>query len=116
MVQFFVSSQELGLQGDAYNQTGCYNLNQGCPAGSPGFVQVSNKVLIGGSISPTSTTDSTQYEFKLLVFKVTSDQTHCCCHLIFTQRTAALAVVVNKLLPVAELSLGGSGTCNGETG
>ncbi|CAK9877175.1 unnamed protein product [Sphagnum jensenii] len=55
--------------GDAYNQTGCYNLNQGCPAGSPGFVQVSNKVLIGGSISPTSTTDSTQYEFKLLVFK-----------------------------------------------
>ncbi|KAH9563724.1 hypothetical protein CY35_05G141000 [Sphagnum magellanicum] len=60
---------EAGWQGDAYNQTGCYNLNQGCPAGSPGFVQVSNKVLIGGSISPTSTTDSTQYEFKLLVFK-----------------------------------------------
>ncbi|KAG0576625.1 hypothetical protein KC19_5G094400 [Ceratodon purpureus] len=55
--------------GDGYVKTGCYNLNQDCPAGSPGFVQVSNKVLLGGSISPPSEADSDQYEIKLRVFK-----------------------------------------------
>ncbi|CAM6053846.1 unnamed protein product [Sphagnum tenellum] len=54
---------------DDYQSTGCYNLNQECTADSPGFVQVSNKVLIGGSIYPTSSLGSTQYEIKLLVFK-----------------------------------------------
>ncbi|CAK9269430.1 unnamed protein product, partial [Sphagnum jensenii] len=55
--------------GDDYQETGCYNLNQGCEAGSLGFIQVSNKVLIGGSIAPTSIVNSTQYEIKLQVFK-----------------------------------------------
>jgi len=57
------------VQADDYQSTGCYNLNQECTADSPGFVQVSNKVLIGGSINPTSSLGSTQYEIKLLVFK-----------------------------------------------
>ncbi|KAH9576767.1 hypothetical protein CY35_01G181200 [Sphagnum magellanicum] len=60
---------EAGWQADDYQSTGCYNLNQDCTADSPGFVQVSNKVLIGGSIYPTSSLGSTQYEIKLLVFK-----------------------------------------------
>jgi len=60
----------LVLQGDGYVNTGCYNLNQDCPAGSEGFVQVSSKVLLGGSISPPSEADSDQYEIKLRVFKV----------------------------------------------
>ncbi|XP_024375386.1 protein neprosin [Physcomitrium patens] len=55
--------------GDGYVKTGCYNLNQDCPSGSPGFVQVSNKVLLGGSISPHSAMNATQYEIKLRVFK-----------------------------------------------
>jgi len=58
------------LQGDGYMDTGCYNLNQDCPDGSEGFVQVSSKVLLGGSISPPSEADSDQYEIKLRVFKV----------------------------------------------
>lgn len=55
--------------GDGYVKTGCYNLNQDCPAGSPGFVQVSNKVLLGGSIAPPSEANSDQYEIRLRVFK-----------------------------------------------
>lgn len=55
--------------GDGYVSTGCYNLNQDCPTGSAGFVQVSSKVLLGGSISPPSEADSDQYEIKLRVFK-----------------------------------------------
>lgn len=60
------------LQGDGYVKTGCYNLNQDCPDGSEGFVQVSSKVLLGGSISPPSEAGSEQYEIKLRVFKVLS--------------------------------------------
>lgn len=60
------------LQGDGYENTGCYNLNQDCVGGTPGFVQVSNKVLIGGSIAPPSAVYSQQYEIKLRVFKVLS--------------------------------------------
>ena len=58
------------MQGDGYVKTGCYNLNQDYPVGSPGFVQVSNKVLLGGSIVPPSEVDSGQYEIRLRVFKV----------------------------------------------
>lgn len=65
------------VQADDYQSTGCYNLNQECTADSPGFVQVSNKVLIGGSIYPTSSLGSTQYEIKLLVFKVPIRKTQC---------------------------------------
>ncbi|BFI25345.1 hypothetical protein MPTK2_1g20310 [Marchantia polymorpha subsp. ruderalis] len=48
---------------DAYNDTGCYNLY------CDGFVQVSNKVLVGGSFTPMSQLNSTQYEIDLLVFR-----------------------------------------------
>ncbi|KAG6553508.1 hypothetical protein Mapa_004420 [Marchantia paleacea] len=48
---------------DAYNDTGCYNLY------CYGFVQVSNKVLVGGSFTPISQVNSTQYEIDLLVFR-----------------------------------------------
>ncbi|XP_024398671.1 protein neprosin [Physcomitrium patens] len=55
--------------GDGYVKTGCYNLNQDCSSLSPGFVQVSNKVLLGGAISPPSAANSEQYEIRLRVFK-----------------------------------------------
>ncbi|MFS7992618.1 putative neprosin [Helianthus anomalus] len=47
---------------DAYQKTGCYNL-------CSGFIQTNNKYAIGGSLSPTSQTDGTQYEFTILIWK-----------------------------------------------
>ncbi|KAL3699559.1 hypothetical protein R1sor_017581 [Riccia sorocarpa] len=48
---------------DAYNDTGCYNLY------CSGFVQTSNKVVVGGSFTPVSRVNSTQYEIELVVFR-----------------------------------------------
>src|SRR5262249_14399012 len=44
---------------DGYNKTGAYNLD------APGFVQVNNSFVIGGSWSTVSTTSGTQYGFQL---------------------------------------------------
>ncbi|EFJ13893.1 hypothetical protein SELMODRAFT_424167 [Selaginella moellendorffii] len=48
---------------DGYDKTGCYNLQ------CQGFVQTSNKYVLGGSFSSVSTPDSTQYEKTLCVFQ-----------------------------------------------
>ncbi|XP_048573942.1 uncharacterized protein LOC125554424 [Triticum urartu] len=48
---------------DAYQTTGCYNLL--CSR----FIQTSNQITIGGSISPTSTYGGTQYDIDILVWK-----------------------------------------------
>ncbi|URD97877.1 carboxyl-terminal [Musa troglodytarum] len=48
---------------DAYQSTGCYDLT------CPGFVQTNADVVVGGSISPTSTYDGEQSEMKLLDHK-----------------------------------------------
>ncbi|CAM0878670.1 unnamed protein product [Alopecurus aequalis] len=48
---------------DAYNTTGCYNLM------CSGFIQTSNQYAIGGSLSPVSIYDSTQYVFDILIWK-----------------------------------------------
>ncbi|OAE30161.1 hypothetical protein AXG93_4295s1160 [Marchantia polymorpha subsp. ruderalis] len=47
---------------DNYTSSGCYNLE------CPGFVQTSNKVLLGGSFAAVSTMDSTQFEIKIGIF------------------------------------------------
>ncbi|KAL7204610.1 hypothetical protein ACSBR2_017648 [Camellia fascicularis] len=51
---------------DAYQTTGCYNLL------CSGFVQTSNNIALGSTISPISTYDGPQYEFDLLVWKDTT--------------------------------------------
>ncbi|CAM0908626.1 unnamed protein product [Alopecurus aequalis] len=49
---------------DAYQTTGCYNLL------CSGFIQVDNRIAIGGSLSSIfSTYDGTQYDFDILVWK-----------------------------------------------
>ncbi|XP_044949932.1 uncharacterized protein LOC123399598 [Hordeum vulgare subsp. vulgare] len=48
---------------DAYQTTGCYNLL------CSGFIQTSNQITIGGTISPMSTYDGTQYDIDILVWK-----------------------------------------------
>uniref|UniRef100_A0A8I6YMY0 Neprosin PEP catalytic domain-containing protein n=1 Tax=Hordeum vulgare subsp. vulgare TaxID=112509 RepID=A0A8I6YMY0_HORVV len=48
---------------DAYQTTGCYNLL------CSGFIQTSNQITIGGSISPTSNYGGTQYDIDILVWK-----------------------------------------------
>ncbi|XP_028056894.1 uncharacterized protein LOC114260887 isoform X2 [Camellia sinensis] len=57
---------EAGWQRDAYQQTGCYNLR------CPGFIQTSNKMAMGGTISPISAYDASQYEINFLVWKDTT--------------------------------------------
>jgi hypothetical protein len=47
---------------DAYNQTGCYNLD--CSA----FIQTNNSWTIGGTISPVSVTNGTQYEIEVAFY------------------------------------------------
>ncbi|CAL5428334.1 unnamed protein product [Camellia sinensis] len=48
---------------DAYQTTGCYNLL------CSGFIQTNNKMALGGTISPISAYDASQYEYNLLVWK-----------------------------------------------
>ncbi|EOA26182.1 hypothetical protein CARUB_v10019620mg, partial [Capsella rubella] len=48
---------------DTYNITGCYNLQ------CAGFIQVSDKIVLGGAISPVSTFEGNQYEITMSVWK-----------------------------------------------
>eukprot|EP00250_Pteridium_aquilinum_P014665 c22130_g1_i1 orf=218-1579(+) len=48
---------------DAYEQTGCYNLL------CSGFIQTSNEIAMGASISPWSRDHSSQYDIKILIWK-----------------------------------------------
>lgn len=48
---------------DAYEQTGCYNLL------CSGFIQTTNEIAMGASISPWSSEHSSQYDIKVLVWK-----------------------------------------------
>ncbi|KAG0500257.1 hypothetical protein HPP92_000329 [Vanilla planifolia] len=48
---------------DSYERTGCYNLL------CSGFVQISSKVAVGASISPTSVYGRRQFDITLLVWK-----------------------------------------------
>nr|CAB3492260.1 unnamed protein product [Digitaria exilis] len=48
---------------DAYNQTGCYNLE------CQGFIQTNNQIAIGGSFSPVSLYGGSQYDIDFLVWK-----------------------------------------------
>lgn len=51
------------MQADGYKNTGCYNLL------CPGFVQTNKNVVIGGTITPTSTYNGGQFEITLLIWK-----------------------------------------------
>ncbi|CAN8318412.1 unnamed protein product [Cochlearia groenlandica] len=48
---------------DAYQSTGCYNLL------CSGFVQINKEIVLGGSISPLSVYDSSQYQITILIWK-----------------------------------------------
>ncbi|CAL9160236.1 unnamed protein product [Musa hybrid cultivar] len=52
---------------DAYKSTGCYNLQ------CAGFVQTDTNIVLGGSISPTSTYNGKQIEVEILVWKDKKD-------------------------------------------
>ncbi|XP_028792003.1 uncharacterized protein LOC114747823, partial [Neltuma alba] len=58
-----VETIESGWQSDSYDRTGCYNL------GYSGFVQVDNKVAVGGSLQPFSVYGGSQYAFSILIWK-----------------------------------------------
>ncbi|KAG2332236.1 hypothetical protein Bca52824_003416 [Brassica carinata] len=48
---------------DGYNRTGGYNLEE------PGFIQISNSIVLGDSITPISSSGGSQYEMTILVWK-----------------------------------------------
>ncbi|XP_028773385.1 uncharacterized protein LOC114730470 [Neltuma alba] len=48
---------------DSYEQTGCYNLQ------CPGFVQLSNTVLMGATLQPLSVDGGSQYGISILIRK-----------------------------------------------
>lgn len=52
------------VQTDAYQATGCYNLL------CSGFVQTSNEIAIGAAVTPVSSIDSSQYDIRILIWKV----------------------------------------------
>ncbi|KAK9069846.1 hypothetical protein SSX86_010242 [Deinandra increscens subsp. villosa] len=52
---------------DGYQNVNCYNLN------CQGFIQTNNKIVIGGSISPTSEFNGAQYDITILVWKDPKD-------------------------------------------
>ncbi|KAL0711202.1 hypothetical protein Bca4012_018180 [Brassica carinata] len=54
---------EVGWQSDGYNRTGGYNLEE------PGFIQISNSIVLGDSITPISSSGGSQYEMTILVWK-----------------------------------------------
>ena len=55
-----------GLQTDAYQTTGCYNLL------CSGFIQTNSRIAMGAAISPTSAYNAGQFDISLLVWKVRS--------------------------------------------
>ncbi|KAL8262498.1 hypothetical protein R6Q59_023847 [Mikania micrantha] len=48
---------------DGYQRRKCYNL------GCPGFIQTSNEIALGGTLSPISQVDGSQYEMTVLIWK-----------------------------------------------
>lgn len=54
------------MQSDAYQTTGCYNLL------CSGFVQTNSKIAMGAAISPTSSTDGSQLDIGIMIWKVYS--------------------------------------------
>ncbi|KAI6670774.1 hypothetical protein NL676_005659 [Syzygium grande] len=48
---------------DGYNTTGCYNLL------CSGFVQINSEIAIGGTISPVSSYQNSQYNISILIWK-----------------------------------------------
>ncbi|KAG2562298.1 hypothetical protein PVAP13_8KG255400 [Panicum virgatum] len=52
---------------DGYNKKGCYNLM------CPGFIQINNKIAIGGSISPVSIYGGSQYDINIFIRKDPKD-------------------------------------------
>ncbi|KAF3629050.1 putative cell division cycle protein 48 -like protein [Capsicum annuum] len=48
---------------DAYQTTGCYNLL------CTGFVQTNNRIAMGAAISPTSTSDGSQLDIDIMIWK-----------------------------------------------
>ncbi|TVU02699.1 hypothetical protein EJB05_51769, partial [Eragrostis curvula] len=52
---------------DAYQTTGCYNLR------CSGFIQTSNQIAIGGSISPVSIYNGSQYDINIYIRKDPKD-------------------------------------------
>ncbi|XP_076911191.1 protein neprosin-like [Bidens hawaiensis] len=59
------SLSQLCEESDGYQTTGCYDLK------CSGFVQTNNEIAIGGSISPTSQVDGSQYDITILIWKDT---------------------------------------------
>nr|XP_027193553.1 uncharacterized protein LOC101503704 [Cicer arietinum] len=58
-----LNTLEVGWQADAYKTTGCYNLK------CSGFVQINNKILLGGTLTKISTYNGIQFAFTALVWK-----------------------------------------------
>ncbi|KAG7640441.1 Neprosin [Arabidopsis suecica] len=58
-----LNSIEAGWQSDRYNVTGCYNL------WCPGFIQTSDTIVIGGSITPISAFEGNQFEITISLWK-----------------------------------------------
>ncbi|KAD5802707.1 hypothetical protein E3N88_14067 [Mikania micrantha] len=48
---------------DGYQKRKCYNL------GCPGFIQTNNEIVLGGTLSPISQVDGSQYEMTILIWK-----------------------------------------------
>ncbi|XP_004511267.2 protein neprosin-like [Cicer arietinum] len=53
---------------DTYKTTGCYNLK------CPGFVQINNKILLGGTLTKISTYNGKQFVFTAMVWKDSKTQ------------------------------------------
>ncbi|KAI3826920.1 hypothetical protein L1987_00980 [Smallanthus sonchifolius] len=54
---------EAGWQSTSYDHDGCYNHD------CPGFMQTNNEIALGGTISPTSQVDGSQYDITILIWK-----------------------------------------------
>lgn len=81
-------------QTDAYQSTGCYNLL------CSGFVQTSNSIAIGATITPVSTLSGSQYDISILIWKVsgvrTSDSITQCSGLAFLVKTNSTTLRYTK--------------------
>ncbi|KAG7558675.1 Neprosin [Arabidopsis thaliana x Arabidopsis arenosa] len=58
-----LNSIEVGWHSDTYNVTGCYNLQ------CPGFIQTSNNIVLGGTVTPVSAFEGKQFEITVSVWK-----------------------------------------------
>ena len=75
-----------GFQSDSYQATGCYNLL------CSGFIQISDQIALGATISPVSAFDDRQFDIDILIWKVNDNKKKVCLPFVLTMHLCVITI------------------------